>query len=112
MADQETSNRKNDWRRTAAALAPANYQAFLTFSEAVFTDGALPRKTKQLIAVAVAHVTQCPDCIKSHTRSAVSSGASPKEIMEAIWVAGEMRAGATYAHSRLAIEALTDKTGP
>ena len=48
-------------------------------------------KTKQLIAVAVAHVTQCPYCIRSHT-SAALHGATAEEIMEAIWVAAEMRA--------------------
>jgi alkylhydroperoxidase/carboxymuconolactone decarboxylase family protein YurZ len=39
-------------------LAPGIHDAFETFSKAVFAEGALPEKTKQLIAVAVAHVTQ------------------------------------------------------
>jgi len=66
----------------------------------------LPEKTKQLIAVAVAHVTQCPYCIKGHTSQAQRKGASPEEIMEAIWVAAEMRAGAASAHSTLALHTL------
>jgi AhpD family alkylhydroperoxidase len=70
----------------------------------VFADGALPGKTKQLIAVAVAHVTQCPYCIKGHTKAALRAGASREELMEAIWVAAEMRTGGAYAHSILAIE--------
>ena len=41
-------------------LAPGVHDAFQSFSKAVFADGALPEKTKQLIAVAVAHVTQLP----------------------------------------------------
>lgn len=69
-------------------------------------DGALPEKTKQLIAVAVAHVTQCPYCIKGHTKLAKRKGASAEEIMEAIWVAAEMRAGGAYAHSTLALHAI------
>ncbi len=40
-------------------LAQAQQAAFEAFSKAVFADGALPAKTKQIIAVAVAHVTQC-----------------------------------------------------
>ena len=59
----------------------------------MFADGALDKKTKQLIAVAVAHVTQCPDCIKGHTKAALRKGASEHELMETIWVAAEMRAG-------------------
>ena len=59
---------------------------------------------KQLIAVAVAHVTQCPYCINGHTKAALRHGASREELMEAIWVAAEMRAGGAYAHSILAIQ--------
>ena len=87
-------------------LAPEINEAFENFSHAVFAEGALPEKTKQLIAVAVAHVTQCPYCITGHTKLARRKGASPEEIMEAIWVASEMRAGGAYAHSTLALHAM------
>src|ERR671911_2081129 len=91
-------------------LAPEAEAAFRQFSQAVFRDGALPGKTKQLIAVAVAHVTQCPYCIKGHTRAAQRAGASAEELMEAVWVAAEMRAGAAYAHAAIMLAALPDKT--
>jgi len=84
-------------------LAPEVDDAFKAFSRAVFADGALDKKTKQLIAVAVAHTTQCPYCIRGHTKSALSKGASENELMEAIWVAAEMRAGGAYAHATLAL---------
>jgi AhpD family alkylhydroperoxidase len=87
-------------------LAPRTHDAFEAFGRAVFADGALPEKTKQLIAVAVAHTTQCPYCIQGHTKLAARKGASPEEIMEAIWVAAEMRAGGAYAHSTLALHTL------
>jgi AhpD family alkylhydroperoxidase len=87
-------------------LAPDQAKAFRAFSQSVFADGAIPAKTKQLIAVAVAHVTQCPYCIRSHTRTALRQGATGKEIMEAIWVAAEMRAGGAYAHSALALDTI------
>ncbi len=87
-------------------LAPRTAEAFRAFSQSVFAEGALPAKTKQLIAVAVAHVTQCPYCIRGHTRSAMQQGATAEEIMEAIWVAAEMRAGAAYAHSALALDTI------
>ncbi len=87
-------------------LAPEIYAAFRAFSQHTFADGALPSKTKQLIAVAVGHVTQCSYCIRGHTELAVQKGATEPELMEAIWVAAEMRAGAAYAHSVLAIDAM------
>lgn len=90
------------------ALAPAADDAFKAFSKAVFAEGALDTRTKQLIAVAVAHVTQCPWCIEGHVKAARREGASAEQIMEAIWVASEMRAGAAFAHSLKALDLLAD----
>lgn len=95
---------------TRRKLAPEIHEAFTAFSERVFAEGALPVKTKQLIAVAAAHITQCPYCIRGHTKAARRHGATPQEIMEAIWVAAEMRAGAAYAHAALALDAMSAAT--
>ena len=95
-----------DIARKRRELAPEPLNAFKAFSAAVFAEGALPSKTKQLIAVAVAHVTQCPYCIRGHTQAALKAGATQAEIMEAIWVSAEMRAGAAYAHSALALDTM------
>lgn len=91
-------------------FAPKPYDAFQTFSRRVFANGALATKTKQLIAVAVAHVTQCPYCIRGHTKAAMREGATPEELMEAIWVAAEMRAGAAFTHSALALDEMEKAT--
>lgn len=99
QATAEIYNRRKE-------LTPHTHAAFEAFSKAVFADGALPEKTKQLIAVAVAHTTQCPYCIKGHTKLAHRTGATDEEIMEAVWVAAEMRAGGAYAHSTLALAEL------
>ncbi|MFV0514197.1 MAG: carboxymuconolactone decarboxylase family protein [Jhaorihella sp.] len=90
--------------RRREELTPGATKAFAAFSQAVFAEGALDTKTKQLIAVAVAHVTQCPYCIRGHTKAALRHEASEAEIMEAIWVAAEMRAGGAFAHSALALD--------
>lgn len=92
--------------RKRAALAPETHDAFMALSRQVFGDGALREKTKHLIAVAVAHTTQCPYCIRSHTKQALRHGATQEEVMEAIWVAAEMRAGGAYAHAALAIDTM------
>jgi AhpD family alkylhydroperoxidase len=97
-----------DLARKRRELAPNIQAAFHAFSELVFADGALPAKTKQLIAVAAAHITQCPYCIKGHTKAALKHGATPQEIMEAIWVAAEMRAGGAYAHSLISISVMNE----
>lgn len=87
-------------------LAPRQEGAFRAFADTVFDDAALSRKTKQLIAVAVAHATQCPYCIRIHAKAARKAGATREQVMEAIWVAAEMRAGAAVAHAALALEAM------
>ena len=51
-------------------------------------------------------MTQCPYCITGHSKLAKRKGASAEQIMEAIWVAAEMRAGGAYAHSTLALNAI------
>ena len=91
-------------------LAPKSEAAFQAFSQVVFAEGALSNKTKQLIAVAVAHVTQCPYCIQGHTKAALRSGATAQELMEAVWVAAEMRAGAAFAHSTLMLDVVERST--
>ncbi|HZT18473.1 MAG TPA: carboxymuconolactone decarboxylase family protein [Dongiaceae bacterium] len=90
------------------ALAPETERLFQAFSRQVFAEGALSVKTKQLIAVAVAHVTQCPYCIRGHTKAALRHGATREEVMEAIWVAAEMRSGGAYAHAALSLSAMDE----
>src|SRR5690625_1028316 len=97
--------------RKRRETASKNFEAFHDFSKQVFSEGALDVKTKQLIAVAAAHITQCPYCIESHSKQAVKAGATDEQIMEAIWVAVEMRAGAGYAHSGIALEAIGEADG-
>lgn len=111
MSDSMYPRTTREMTEKRRALAPEAEAAFRQFGQAVFRDGALPEKTKQLIAVAVAHVTQCPYCIRGHTRAALRHGATPEELMEAIWVAAEMRAGGAYAHSALALEVIEEAGG-
>lgn len=91
------------------SLAPKTLDAWREFSRAAFAEGAIPAVTKQLIAVAVAHTTQCPYCIKGHTKEALRQGATEEQIMEAIWVAAEMRSGGAYAHSAIALNEMLER---
>jgi len=90
-------------------LKPELLRAFMEFDGKVFADGALSTKIKELIAVACAHVTQCPYCIDGHTKRAKKAGATAEELAEAIFVAASLRAGGDLAHSCIAIEALEEK---
>ncbi|HLR86840.1 MAG TPA: carboxymuconolactone decarboxylase family protein [Wenzhouxiangella sp.] len=106
MSQQYYPEWSDKFEKRRRDLAPAQLEAFWNFSKAAFAEGALPAVTKQLVAVAVAHATQCPYCINIHTKEALRAGATEEQILEAIWVTAEMRAGAAYAHSTLAIDAI------
>ena len=106
MADRMYPPTTREPAQQRRELAPAAQAAFDAFGKAVFADGVLTVKMKQIIAVAVAHVTQCPYCIKGHTKAALRAGATQQELMEAIWVAAELRAGCAYAHAALMLDTL------
>lgn len=103
MTDELYPTLTPDLARMRHVLSPEAATAFNHFGKVVFSEGALAIKIKHIIAVAAAHVTQCPYCIRGHTRAALHAGATDEELMEAIWVAAEMRAGAAFAHSIIAI---------
>jgi AhpD family alkylhydroperoxidase len=86
-------------------LAPAEFSAFAEFDKIVGREGgAIPRKYRELIAIAVACTTQCPYCLDVHTRGAKSAGATRAEVTEAAMLAAVLRAGAAVTHGALAVK--------
>ncbi|HQR34813.1 MAG TPA: arsenosugar biosynthesis-associated peroxidase-like protein [Blastocatellia bacterium] len=61
-------------------------------------DGALTKREKALIALAVAHSDKCPYCIDAYTTACLEAGANPEEMTEAVHVAAVMKAGITLVH--------------
>lgn len=78
--------------------SPKLLTAFARFDAAAMAEGALSRKTKELIAVAVALTTQCPRCLTVHGAMARQEGASEEELAEVTFVAAALRAGAAVMH--------------
>src|SRR5437660_8739826 len=90
-------------------LAPADFDAWLGLNNIVGReDGAIPRKYRELIALAVACTTQCPYCLDVHTKNAKKAGATREEVTEAAFLAAALRAGAAVTHGALALK-LFDK---
>lgn len=79
-------------------LTPDAWKGFVEFDKAAFADGAIPAKTKELIAIAVTMTTQCPYCIEIHVNKARAAGCTDAEIAEAVMVAAALRAGAAITH--------------
>ena len=79
-------------------LVPETMQAFKTYDKAALADGAIPKKYKELMAIAVALSTQCPYCIEVHRQQAVDAGATETELAETVHVAAALRAGGAITH--------------
>ncbi|SFJ80783.1 alkylhydroperoxidase AhpD family core domain-containing protein [Halobacillus dabanensis] len=80
-------------------LAPEAFKAFVEFDQKAIAPGELNGKLKELIAVAVAHVTGCPYCIDVHVKNVKKQEATKEEVSEAILVATALKAGSSIAHS-------------
>jgi AhpD family alkylhydroperoxidase len=86
-------------------LAPTEFSAFVEFDKTVGRDGgAIPRKYRELIAIAVFYTTQRPYCLDVHTRAAKGADATREEVTEAALLAAALRAGATVTHGALAVK--------
>jgi AhpD family alkylhydroperoxidase len=77
---------------------PRTMAGFKTLDEAALADGAIPKKYKELMAIAVALTTQCPYCIEIHRKAALDAGATEIELSETVFVAAALRAGAAVTH--------------
>src|SRR5213594_425821 len=86
-------------------LAPEEFKAWANLGRiAAGEDARIPRKYRELIALAVAHTTQCVYCIEVHTKAAKKAGASKEEVVEAVLLAAALRAGGAAAHGTLAVK--------
>ena len=89
-------------------LAPVEFGGFLALDRVVGRDdGAIPRKYRELIALAVACTTQCPYCLD--VRNARTAGPTRTEIAEVALITAALRAGAAVTHGALALK-LYDQT--
>jgi AhpD family alkylhydroperoxidase len=91
--------------REMRKLAPEDFNAWLNLNNVVGrANGAIPRKYRELIAVAVACAVQCPYCIEAHSKAAKTAGATREEVVEAAFVASALRAGAAATHGAMALK--------
>jgi len=71
---------------------------FFEYYEEVFEEGALTKREKALIALAVSHTVQCPYCIDAYTTESLENGASEEQMMEAVHVSAAIRGGSSLVH--------------
>jgi AhpD family alkylhydroperoxidase len=84
---------------------PETMRAFSELAKAATRDGALDRKTKELIALSIGIATRCDGWIGFHTEVLVRLGATRQEVEEALGMAVYMGGGPALMYAADAISA-------
>lgn len=87
---------------------PTYMAPFGMFMKKAEGEGALTKKTKELISVALSVTSECKWCIAFHVKKALDSGANKEEIMEACYVAVLMGGGPAMMQMGRVMKALED----
>ena len=103
---KEISRHRDKAHKKLLSLESKVYQAFLEMEKAAYCDGTLPKKTKELIAVGISVVIDCESCMQWHIEQATKSGASMREVLEAIEVGIEMGGGPATVSARFALDVM------
>lgn len=106
-----TRERKRAHSRLLALKSPT-YAAFLDMERAAYSDGALAKQTKELIAVGISLVIDCRSCMQWHIEQAVAAGAGLRQVLEAVEVGIEMGGGPATVSARFALEVMEEVFGP
>ncbi len=103
---EEISKRRKAAHTKLLSLKSKVYKAFLEMEKAAYSDGALPKKAKELIAVGISIVIGCESCMQWHIEQAAKAGATMSEVLEAIEVGMEMGGGPATVSARFALEVM------
>lgn len=82
------------------------YEAFLEMERAAFSDGALGKKEKELIAIGISVQMNCESCMQWHIEQAAAAGATYDETLEAVEVGIEMGGGPATVSARFALQVM------
>ncbi|MBA2709940.1 MAG: carboxymuconolactone decarboxylase family protein [Tatlockia sp.] len=87
---------------------PEVMAGFSALAQAATKDGVLDKKTKELIAMALAVANHCPGCIGFHSQALVRLEASREELLETLGMAVYMGGGPSLMYAAEALEAFEE----
>ena len=108
----EISRKRKKAHQKLLALKSKVYESFLQMERATYADGALPKKTKELIAIGISVLMDCESCMQWHIDQAAACGATQQEILEAMEVGIEMGAGRVTVSARFALDVMDRAFSP
>lgn len=100
--ESEDLNRFNEMGKERPDL----FAKFMEWYNACQEEGALTRREKALIGLAVAHAIPCPYCIDAYAQSCLEAGSNTEQMTEAIHMAAAVRGGAALIHGLQAHNAI------
>jgi len=103
---EKISQKRKEAHAKLLSLKSKVYEAYLEMEKAAFSDGALLKKDKELIAVGISVVIDCKSCMQWHIEQSAKAGASEQEVLEAIEVGMEMGGGPATASARFTLEVM------
>ena len=77
---------------------------FFALDTQAYEDGALDKKTKELMGLVASAVLRCDDCITYHIKQCAAIGVNREEFLDAFNVALVVGGSITIPHLRRAIE--------
>ena len=113
-----TKNYRNITRSVSASIArlradiPDVIKGFGALAHAAARDGALDKKTKELLALALGVAAHCDACIGYHVEALVKLGASRAEVEEALGMAVYMGGGPSLMYAADALTAWEEFSAP
>jgi AhpD family alkylhydroperoxidase len=102
----EISRQREQAHKKLLFMKSRVYKAFLEMEQAAYSDGALPKKQKELIAVGISVVIDCESCMQWHIEQAARAGATQQEVLEAVEVGIEMGGGRATVSARFALDVM------
>ncbi|UCH66473.1 MAG: carboxymuconolactone decarboxylase family protein [Ignavibacterium sp.] len=87
------------------------YEAFAHMESAAFSDGTLPKKVKEMIAIGISVQINCESCMQWHIEQAAKAGAMYDEVLEAVEVGIEMGGGPATVSARFALQVMEEVFG-
>ena len=103
--------KRKEANRRFHALKSKVYDAFVQMEKAAYSDGALPKQVKELIAVGISVEKNCESCMQWHIEQAAAAGAGMQQILEAVEVGIEMGGGPATVSARFALDVMDKAFG-
>ncbi|MBN2706153.1 MAG: carboxymuconolactone decarboxylase family protein [Deltaproteobacteria bacterium] len=101
------NNRKRQLGRVLEVMPTQGKQLLAQIGE-TYKDGALDKKAKHLMGLAIALGVGCQNCVLFHVEAALESGATKEEFLETISVVTSMRGTTGVAESLRVIQFLDE----